>query len=117
MPLLNLYTSAEPPAPERAQALLARLSKRLSELLHKPESYVMTCLVPRTQMTFGGTTEPACYAELKSISSMTPELTAKLSAALCAELSEGLGVRSDRIYIEFKGATGHLWGHDGETFG
>jgi len=117
MPLLNVFTSAEPLPAERAGALLKALSASLAEHFHKPEAYVMTCIVPRTCMTFGGTTEPACYAEVKNVGSMTPALTAKLSALICSQLGEAFGVPSDRIYVEFSEARGHLWGHDGETFG
>jgi phenylpyruvate tautomerase len=117
MPLVNVFTSADAPTPDRSDALLSELSRLLAAELKKPESYVMTSLVPRTSMTFGGTKEPSCYVEVKNIGTMTPELTAKLSAALCARLSEALGVSSTRIYIEFAEARGHLWGHDGTTFG
>jgi phenylpyruvate tautomerase len=117
MPLLNVYTSAEPLSEARAEALLQGLSAKLSEHLKKPEAYVMTNLVPRTRMTFAGTKAPACYAELKNVGSLSPELTKRLSADLCKTLGEALGVPSERIYIEFSEARGHLWGHDGDTFG
>jgi len=117
MPFVNVFTSADAPTPERSDALLGELSRLLAAELAKPEAYVMTSLVPRARMTFGGTKEPACYVEVKNIGAMTPELTAKLSAALCGRLSEALGVASERIYIEFAEARGHLWGHAGETFG
>jgi phenylpyruvate tautomerase len=117
MPLLNVFTSAEPLPADRADALLTALSARLAEHLHKPEAYVMTCIVPRTRMTFGGTTAPACYVEVKNVGTLAPALTAKLSAELCSRLSTELGVPSDRIYVEFSEARGHLWGHDGSTFG
>jgi len=117
MPLLNVFTSAEPLPADRADALLKALSASLAEHLQKPEAYVMTSIVPRTRMTFGGTSAPACYAEVKNVGTMAPALTAKLSALLCARLSEAFGVPSERIYVEFSEARGHLWGHDGETFG
>ena len=116
MPLLNVYTSAEPLPPDRADALLKDLSSTLARSLGKPEAYVMTSLVPRTRMTFGGTLAPACYAELKNIGRFTPDDTARLSAEITRKLSEALGVAQDRIYIEFQNAEGHLWGHDGGTF-
>jgi len=117
MPLLNVYTSAEPPGPERADALLKDLSATLARSLGKPEAYVMTSLVPRARMSFGGTFAPACYAELKNIGRFSADETSRLSAELTRKLSEGLGVAADRIYIEFQNAEPHLWGHDGGTFG
>jgi len=115
MPLLKITTSV-PPAREHGK-LLAHLSKLCADRLGKPESYVMTAIDHPSLMTFAGTTEPACYVELKNVGRFTGELTQRLSAELCASLSAGLGVAKNRIYIEFADAEGYLWGYDGETFG
>lgn len=115
MPLLKVTTSI-PPAREHGK-LLANLSKLCADRLGKPESYVMTAIDHPALMTFAGTTEPACYVELKNVGRFTGELTQRLSAELCERLSTGLGVAKNRIYIEFTDADGYLWGHDGETFG
>jgi len=96
--------------------LLSEPSARLARHLGKPESYVMTCLMPQTTMTFAGTSEPACYVEVKSIGTLKPERTRAISADFCARLSDGSGVRPDRIYLEFADAKPHLWGHAGDTF-
>lgn len=117
MPLVTVYTSAPSPGDDRSRALLGELSRELAQQLGKPESYVMTCLVPQTKMTFGGSEAPACYVEVKSIGRITPETTRALSADLCKRLAEALGVRQDRIYIEFTDVKPHLWGFDGSTFG
>jgi phenylpyruvate tautomerase len=115
MPLLRIVTSATPA--DGRGPLLFDLSRFVAEKLRKPESYVMTSLVTDATMTFGGTTDPACSVELKNIGSFTPKETRDLSAELCKRLEAALGVPSARIYIEFTNAQGHLWGHDGETFG
>lgn len=116
MPLLNLYTSAAS-EPSREPALLKELSGALAKLLGKPESYVMTCLAPQTKMTFAGNDAPCCYAELKNIGTLSPEQTARISAALCRTLSERLDIPQDRIYLVFQDVPRHLWGFDGRTFG
>jgi phenylpyruvate tautomerase len=117
MPLINLYSSAPSPAPEATRKLLTALSSLLSRELGKPESYVMTNLVPRAEMTFGGTFDPVCYAEIKNIGKFKPDQTKRLSSQVCDLVSQGLGVPSSRIYIEFADASGYLWGFDGGTFG
>ena len=117
MPLVRLSCSSAPKDQAAADALLLELSRSVAGLLGKPESYVMTCLVPPTRMTFGGSTEPACYVELKSIGQMSPEVTSKLSAALCQSIEKHLEVPSARTYIEFSDAKGYLWGYNGSTFG
>jgi phenylpyruvate tautomerase len=115
MPLLKITTSSAP-SPEHAE-LLAKLSRLVAERLGKPESYMMTAIEHPNLMTFGGTTGPTCYVELKNVGRFTPELTQRLSSELCERLSSGLGVAKARIYIEFSDAQGYLWGHDGDTFG
>ncbi len=117
MPLINVFTSAEPPAPEAADSLLKDLSARLAQHTGKPETYVMTCLVPRTRMTFGGSDEPTCLVEVKSIGRMEPVRTETMSADFCERLSKALGVAPDRIYIDFTDVSPHLWGWNGSTFG
>jgi phenylpyruvate tautomerase PptA (4-oxalocrotonate tautomerase family) len=116
MPLLTLFTSAEPPAPAASDALLKHISASLAQHIGKPEAYVMTNLVPRTRMTFAGTTEPACYVEIKNVGRMTPEQTEGMSRELGALIAKSLGVPTNRMYIEFSDAAPHLWGFDGGTF-
>lgn len=117
MPLVQVFTSAPPPAADAQKALLADLSKLLAAKFGKPERWVMTCLCPDLAMTFGGTPAPAAFVAVKNVGKMTAEDTSALSAALCDRLSSGLGVGRDRIYVEFTDATGYLWGWNGETFG
>jgi hypothetical protein len=115
MPLFNLFTSAELPADRTGW--LRKLSALLAQSLDKPEEYVMVLLNPRPDMTFGGSSAPACYAELKNVGHFSTEEVESLSRKLCAELAAGLGIPTDRIYIEFTNANGALWGWDGSTFG
>jgi phenylpyruvate tautomerase PptA (4-oxalocrotonate tautomerase family) len=116
MPLLHISTS-NPPAEELQRAqLLKDLSALVARLLGKPERYVMISLTAREHMLFGGSNAPACYAELKNVGTLTPDQTEELSKALCQELSRGLGVAQDRIYIEFTNAEGAMWGWNGGTF-
>ncbi len=116
MPLLNLFSSAkQPDEPELAQ-MLRSFSKLLAAELGKPERYVMVGLAPRMDMSFGGSREPACYAELKNVGTLTDEQVEQLSALLCDAIAKALGLPRDRIYIEFTNADGALWGFDGGTF-
>jgi hypothetical protein len=117
MPLVQVFTSAPPPADAAQKALLSDLSKLLAARFHKPERWVMTCLCPDLAMTFGGDPAPAAFVAVKNIGKMTAEDTGELSAALCDRLSTALKIARDRIYIEFTDAVGYLWGWNGETFG
>jgi phenylpyruvate tautomerase len=117
MPLINLYTSAEALPPEPASALLRQLSALVARHLKKPERYVMTSLVSGCPMTFGGSAEPSCLVELKSIGGLTPAVNRALSQELCASLGQALGVAPDRIYVVFADIPAQAWGHSGGTFG
>ena len=116
MPLIKIHPSNTSLPAIEERPLLEDLSARLAAATGKPEQYVMTCLMPRASMTFGGTHEPACYVEVKSLGGFTPEQTEALSAELCEVLGEALRVPADRIYIEFAGGERHLWGWNESTF-
>ncbi len=114
MPLLKIQTNAHC-SEEQVKGLLGAASRRVAELLGKPERYVMVSFEPTPRMLFGGDNAPLAYLELKSIG--LPETrAAELSAALCELISGELGIARDRIYIEFADAPRVMWGWNGGTF-
>lgn len=117
MPLIKIQSSVTAPEPTVVEGLLKILSGKLATHLGKPESYVMTAFEPGVAMTFGGTVEPTCYVEVKSIGTMSPAQTKAMSQDFCQVVSEKLGVPINRIYIEFADAKGSMWGWNGSTFG
>ncbi|WP_448562689.1 phenylpyruvate tautomerase MIF-related protein [Trichothermofontia sp.] len=117
MPLIQVKTSIAAPEASQVTTLLQQLSASLAKHVGKPEAYVMTALEPGVAMTFGGTTEPACYIEIKNIGTFSPSLTKSMSQDFCQQIEASLGVPANRIYIEFTNATGTLWGWNGSTFG
>jgi hypothetical protein len=117
MPLLNLFSSAKQPDEPALSQMLRSFSKLLATELSKPERYVMVGLAPRMDMSFAGSREPACYAELKNVGRLSPDKVEQLSGLLCDAIARDLALPRDRIYIEFTNADGALWGFDGGTFG
>lgn len=117
MPLLKIQCSTAAPEKSVVEGLLTSLSRRLAEHLGKPESYVMTAYEPEIAMTFGGTSAPACYVEIKSIGKMSPQQTKAMSQDFCQEIESQLGIPKGRTYIEFADAQGSMWGWNGGTFG
>lgn len=117
MPLIKVQTSIENPDSIQVSTLLKQLSAALAKHTRKPESYVMTALESGVSMTFGGTTDPTCYIEVKSVGSMTPDQTKSMSQDFCQQIEQSLKVPVDRIYIEFTDAKGYLWGWNSGTFG
>jgi len=117
MPLIKVQTSTPAPKQSQLEAMLQNLSASLAKHLGKPESYVMTAFEPDTAMTFGGTTEPTCYVEIKSVGTMNPTQTQRMSQDFCQQIGQALNVPENRIYIEFADAKGSMWGWNSSTFG
>src|SRR5260221_13656896 len=117
MPLVQFFTWSPGPPPAERDQLLRDLSGALSSYFGKPETWVMTCLVPDLAMTFAGTKSPCCFVAVKNVGSLTSEHAMRISADLTSRLSRALGVAKDRVYIELTEAEGRLWGWNGETFG
>ncbi|MEL6489286.1 MAG: phenylpyruvate tautomerase MIF-related protein [Cyanobacteria bacterium J06634_6] len=117
MPLIKVQTSVDTPAKTTVEDLLKQLSASLSKHLGKPESYVMTAFEPGTAMTFGGTTDPTCYIQIKSVGTMGSDRTQTMSQDFCAKVQAALGVPPNRTYIEFADSKGAMWGWNGTTFG
>jgi len=116
MPLIKVQASIAPDA-ATVQSLLKTLSASLAKQTGKPESYVMTAFEPGVAMTFGGTTDPVCYVEVKSVGTMSSAQTKAMSQEFCRIISEAIAVPTNRIYIEFADAKGYQWGWNSSTFG
>jgi phenylpyruvate tautomerase PptA (4-oxalocrotonate tautomerase family) len=112
MPYISLQTNAE--ITDR-DTFLEDLSALGSRELGKPESYVMTAIDDGARMLFGGSADPCAFVRCKSIG-LTESQTDKLSKALCKFVSDTLGIPDDRVYIEFSGVPGSMWGWRGGTF-
>ncbi|MGB6298965.1 MAG: phenylpyruvate tautomerase MIF-related protein [Rivularia sp. (in: cyanobacteria)] len=117
MPLIKVQSSIPTPEKAEVEGMLKTLSSKLAKHVGKPESYVMTAFEGEVPMTFGGSTDPVCYIEIKNIGTMKPEQTKSMSQDFCQEINQALGVPANRIYIEFADAKGAMWGWNGSTFG
>lgn len=112
MPLLKIQTNIKI---DRVNELTLAASKKVAEILGKPESYVMIHLMPEQNLIFAGSNEAAALLELKSLG--LPETrTADLSDALCDFINTQLNIDNNRIYIEFSNPDRHMWGWDNATF-
>ncbi len=112
MPYLAIHTTEQISDKEK---LLDTASRRVSELLGKPESYVMVELHDNRAMRFAGSNAPLAYLQLKSLG-LQEQQTEALSAGLCALIEEQLGISGDRIYIEFSAPPRAFWGWNRSTF-
>lgn len=62
--------------------------------------YVLVSLRTDVPLCFGGTEEPAAYAELLSIGAIGGEKNKTISAALSAVLAAKLNIPANRLYIK-----------------
>ncbi len=112
MPFIRIHTNIEVSEPE---SVLKKLSAVAAEKIGKPEAYVMTALSDKAAMTFGGSDEPLAFIECKSIG-LGETQTKSLSASLCSFCEKELQIPQNRVYIEFAGSKGSMWGWKGGTF-
>ena len=111
MPLLNISTNKKI---KNEQMLLANSSDFISNLLNKPENFVMVKLDHSLQMYFAGTDEICSFIELKSIGSLEPT---KMSKQISEFFSAELNIPTDRIYIYFHDVDSRDWSWNSRTFG
>ncbi len=114
MPLLNI-TLNQPIDPHAQAERIHQASALVAKMLGKPEQYVMVNLTPNGNMSFGGSSEPLAYLELKSIG-LPADRTREFSATLCGFMQDIFGIPAERVYIEFSNAEHHLWGWNATTF-
>lgn len=114
MPYLAIQTNL--PLSKRAEkAILKNASRLVSELLEKPESFVMVAIDADTPMYFGGSDDPVAFLELKAVG-LPARRTKQLSEALCQLIEGHLGIARDRVYVKFIDVKGSMWGWKGDTF-
>lgn len=111
MPVLSIESNQT----LRNDTSLASISKRVAEILGKPESYVMIRYCHNPDMLFAGSNDPLAYLELKSLG-LPESKTADFSAVLAQLMQDELGVSATRIYIEFASPERHMFGWNGSTF-
>ena len=116
MPMIRIQTSIAIDE-EKQTTMMSTLSTAVAELLGKPESYMMLILEPDTTIMMSGTAEAAALVEVRSVGSISEEEAKNLSGKISEILGKEIGVGAGRIYLNFQGVPGVMWGFDGRTFG
>ena len=114
MPLLKVSTNKAVQITAQTN-FLKTVSKKVAEILQKPESFVMTMFDQPTPMTFGGSDEDTAFLEIKSIG-LTEEQAAILATEIPELVEQELGIEPSRVYIEFANAPRKFWGWNKGTF-
>jgi phenylpyruvate tautomerase PptA (4-oxalocrotonate tautomerase family) len=115
MPLLKLETTVGL-SEDKRQALLASLSKIVTETIGKPVQYVMVT-VSQVAMQMSGSLGNAAFVDVRSIGGLTGDVNRKLSQKVCQLLHDSLGIPPNRIYLNFTDVQASHWGWNGSTFG
>jgi len=113
MPVLTINTNIK--LEKDVKATLKQLSELCSEMLAKPENYVMIHLNDQQNLMFAGTYDAAASCSLTSLG-LTDQHTTEYSEQICQFLESHLNIPSSRIYIEFKAPERSLFGWNKATF-
>ncbi len=111
MPLVRVTTSSSDFDTDQLAKLL---SKEVSTLTNKSETYVMVIIEINEHILFSKSYEPSAYIEVKSIGSLN---SLEMSKKLCLLLAKHTSINPSRIYINFDDIHPSNWGCNGTTFG
>lgn len=111
MPYFKIETNRK--VPYRVQ-FTKSASHLLSELLNKPEKFVMISMHDEHEIRFGGSTEPAAYIQIKSIG--LPEDCDEFMLSVTSFIEENLSIPRDRIYIECENLDCNRFAWNGQSF-
>ena len=114
MPYFKIKTNIKLDA-LKTQILLEKASAFSSNILEKPETYIMAEVDAHVPMIFNKSSEPAAYVELKSIG-LKKDNAKTLSKKICAFLKAELEISPDRVYIDFCNIDGSMFGWNKTTF-
>ncbi|OPL18026.1 MAG: hypothetical protein AVO35_07655 [Candidatus Aegiribacteria sp. MLS_C] len=114
MPLLRLTTGVLQD-PVDTEGITSKLSGIVSDVLGKPEEYVMTVLSEES-VSMSGKAGPAALVEIYSIGGLGPHVNGTLASRVTEFLSGELPLSPDRIYVIFSDVPGEDWARAGRTF-
>ena len=111
MPYFKIETNRK--VPYRVQ-FTKSASYLLSELLNKPEKFVMISLQDEHEIRFGGSADAAAYVQIKSIG--LPEDCGEFMKSVTEFVAESLNIPQDRIYIECENLDRSRFAWNGQRF-
>ncbi|RDH81274.1 MAG: hypothetical protein DIZ80_14305 [endosymbiont of Galathealinum brachiosum] len=112
MPLLTIKTNIQL---ENKISIAELASELTTQILGKPESYVMVNIEDNQCLMFAGDHQPCALVKLKSLN-LPETTTTDFSSSLCDFINTQTGIDTSRIYIEFSNPERHMWGWNKRTF-
>ncbi len=116
MPLIRVQLSV-PIEKDKQSKLMASLSQSVAQTLGKPESYMMVVLEPDTPMLMSAKAEPTALVEVRSVGTISGDQAKNLSNTISQTINQEVDINVGRIYSNFMGVPGAMWGYNGGTFG
>jgi len=113
MPHLSIQTNVK--RSDIPEDLPKSLCQVLSDTLGKPYESCSVTIIPDVLRCWGGSTEPSVQSTLMSIGHLGPEVNIKHTKAITDTISKALGVKLDKIGIQFFDADSHYIGYKGTT--
>ena len=114
MPTLTITTNVG--KEKIPDGFLQKTAQLVAELLSKPLSYVVVHIIPDQMMSWGGSNDPCAFTTLGSIGSLGRKENVKISDRLSSHIDEALGIKPDRMYINFVDYKRENVGYAGTTF-
>ncbi|VDN50411.1 unnamed protein product [Dracunculus medinensis] len=115
MPFYQINTNL--PADKIPANFAKEASALVANTLGKPENYVAVQIASGQNMTFAGSAEPCAVCVLKSIGCVGGRVNNSHAEKLFKQLNDKLGIRKDRIYVEFIDVDASTFAYNGRTFG
>lgn len=88
--------------------------KVCSEVLGKPEQFLMVTFEDNVDMIFQETRDPCAYVNVKLFGKLSAENASKATAQITALLTKSCAIPSSRIYVSHYST--EQWGWDGSNF-
>ncbi|PIN22997.1 Phenylpyruvate tautomerase [Handroanthus impetiginosus] len=82
MPCLDISTNVNLDSLLDKDSIFSELTKAVSQIVGKPENFVMILLKGSVELTFGGSKEPAALAEIVSMGGINSDIKRKLIAKI-----------------------------------
>ncbi|EAA17477.1 hypothetical protein [Plasmodium yoelii yoelii] len=89
----------------------------ISNVLGKPVAYIMSNYDYQKNLRFSGSNEGYCFVRLTSIGGINRSNNSSLADKITKILSNHLGVKPRRVYIEFRDCSAQNFAFSGSLFG
>ncbi|KAK6164798.1 hypothetical protein DH2020_001662 [Rehmannia glutinosa] len=104
MPCLDISTNVNLDGIE-TDSLFSDLTKAVSQIVGKPENFVMILVKGSVALTFGGNKEPAALAKIVSMGGINTEVKRKLIVTIGSILQNKLFIPRTRFVLKVFNAT------------